>query len=119
MKGAAPLLPHRPSDLSATLRRFLADRLLAEDDLSRSADLEVELRGRCSDLEASLADLGRRFSESIAAYAFRSGEFGGRLGDVCVGLIDLRSSVFGPSVGSPFHSLASRFVGSVSSFLFF
>lgn len=110
MKGAAPLLP-RPSDLSAPLRRFLAERLRAEDDLSRSPDLEVELRGRCSDLEASLSDLGRRFSKSIAAFVFRSEEFGGRLGEVRAGLIDLRSSIAGPSVGSPFHSLASRFVG--------
>ncbi|XP_010939531.2 RINT1-like protein MAG2 [Elaeis guineensis] len=97
MKGAVPLLPH-PSDLSAALRRFLAERLRAEDDLSRAPDLEVELRGRCSDLEASLSDLGCRFSESIAAFAFRSEEFGGRLGEVRAGLIGLRSSIAGPSV---------------------
>lgn len=98
MEGAAPLLP-RPSDLSVPLRRFLAERLLTEDDFSRSTDLEVELRRRCSDLEVSLADLGHRLSEGIAAYASRSEEFGGRLIEVRAGLIDLQSSVAGPSTG--------------------
>lgn len=118
MEGAALLLP-RPSDLSGPLRRFVAERLGSQDDLSRSPNLTVELCGECSDLEASLDDLDRRLSESIAAYASHAEEVGGRLGEVRAGLIDLRSSIAGPSLGTPFQYLASRFIKLGSSICFF
>ena len=118
MEGAAPLLPG-PSDLSGSLRRFLAERLGSQDDLSRSPNLAVELCGECSDLEASLADLDRRLLESIAAYASHAEEVGGRLGEVRAGLIDLQSSIAGPFLGTPFQYLASIFIklGSLICFL--
>ncbi|XP_072953757.1 RINT1-like protein MAG2 [Typha angustifolia] len=89
METAAPL--PRPSDLSHSVLQFLADRFQTEEDLSRSSDLESEIRDRCADLELSLDDLGRRLSETIFAYASHSEEVGGLLRGVREGLIDLHS----------------------------
>ncbi|KAG1342461.1 RINT1-like protein MAG2 [Cocos nucifera] len=107
MEAAAPLMPGT-SDLFGSLRRFLAERLGSQDDLSRSPNLTVELSGECSDLEASLDDLDRRLSESIAAYASHAEEVGGHLGEVRAGLIDLRSSIAGPSFGGEEETRVER-----------
>ncbi|CAL9055797.1 RINT1-like protein MAG2 isoform X1 [Musa acuminata AAA Group] len=96
MEGVAASLP-RPSDLSPSLVGFLAEKFRTPEDLPRSPDLEAELTSRCSDLEASLADLSRRLAGSVAAYAVRSEETGALLGDVRAGLVDLRSSLRGSS----------------------
>ncbi|XP_020089693.1 RINT1-like protein MAG2 [Ananas comosus] len=95
---AAPGLP-RPTDLTPSILRFLADEFRAAEDLSKSADLESGIRDRCANLEAVLDDLGRRLSEAVAAYASHAGEVEGLLGRVREGLIDLRASVSESSQG--------------------
>lgn len=108
MEGVAASL-HRPSDLSPSLVGFLAEKFRTPEDLPRSPDLEAELTSRCSDLEASLADLSRRLAGSVAAYAVRSEETGALLGGVRAGLVDLRSSLRGSSKGFEFLNSKTRF----------
>ncbi|ONK73898.1 uncharacterized protein A4U43_C03F720 [Asparagus officinalis] len=92
MEGAAITLP-RSSDLSPALRRFLSSSFEAIDDLPRSVHLESDLRSSCTNLEASLSDLGRRLSDSVASYAAHSDQVSSALGGVKSGLRDLRLSV--------------------------
>ncbi|KAJ0975262.1 hypothetical protein J5N97_017227 [Dioscorea zingiberensis] len=98
MAGAssAPALPRGPA-VSKPLLGFLSARLHTADELSRVSDLEAELHCHCSDLEASLADLGRRLSDSIVAHASRSEDARDLLASVRTGLVDLRF----PACGSP------------------
>ncbi|KAJ6801216.1 RINT1-like protein MAG2 [Iris pallida] len=95
MDGASDHLP-RPSDLSASVVRFLSEAFRSRDDLSRSRAVESELTDRCANLEASLSDLGRRLSDSIHSYAVRSEEVSAALGGFRDGLVGLRSRASGP-----------------------
>ncbi|KAJ3695611.1 hypothetical protein LUZ60_000988 [Juncus effusus] len=81
------------SQFSPALHQFLAERFRSEEDLLKSPEVELELRRRCADLEAALADLGRRLSSSIVSYASRSDEAGGMFRGIKEGLINLQSSI--------------------------
>ncbi|XP_020583245.1 RINT1-like protein MAG2 isoform X2 [Phalaenopsis equestris] len=80
----------RPSDLSPPLLHFLNDQFKTSDDLSRFPNVELEIRNRCSNLEAALSDLSRRLSECLTVYAAQSNDVGG-LFRVREALVDLRS----------------------------
>lgn len=92
------MLP-RASDLSPSLLRFLSANFASEDDLLRSGALASDLRSGCADLEASLADLSRRLSGSVASYASYSDHVGAALGGVRDGLRDLGLRVSRPDSG--------------------
>lgn len=102
MEGIVPPLT-RPVDLSPSLLRYLSQTFRAEKDLSRFAEVEVELKNRCSDLEAILDDLSGQLSRSIAGYFVRSEETGALLRSARAGLSNLRSALRRPSEGLISH----------------
>ncbi|ONK72705.1 uncharacterized protein A4U43_C04F22270 [Asparagus officinalis] len=66
MEGAAITPLPRSSDLSTALRCFLSSSFETNHDMLRSVHLESDLRSSFTNLEASLSDLGRRLSDSVA-----------------------------------------------------
>ena len=60
-----PLLP----DFNPGIRCFLDARFRSAADLATAADVEAEIRGRCSELEALVSDLSVRIYEAAAAYS--------------------------------------------------
>ncbi|KAK8947917.1 hypothetical protein KSP40_PGU008079 [Platanthera guangdongensis] len=83
----------RPSNVSPPLLHFLNDQFQSPDHLSKSPDVELELRSRCSDLEASVSDLSVRLSAGFALYAAHSRNVGSLVGGVISTLEDLRSLI--------------------------
>ncbi|KAJ3700548.1 hypothetical protein LUZ61_004253 [Rhynchospora tenuis] len=81
------------SVLSASLNRFLAQKFGSKEDLLKSSYIELELTNSCADLEATLSDLDRKLSDTIAVFSSRSDQVQVRLRGIKEGLIDLKSSV--------------------------
>ncbi|XP_047080014.1 RINT1-like protein MAG2 [Lolium rigidum] len=71
MEAAAPspLLP-TPPYITPELRRFLDVRFRSPADLAAAADVEAEIRGRCAELESSVAELSARLADAAASYSF-------------------------------------------------
>ncbi|KAK8934459.1 hypothetical protein KSP39_PZI015141 [Platanthera zijinensis] len=89
----------RSSDVSPPLLHFLNDQFQSPDHLSKSPAVELELRSRCSDLEASISDLSVRLSAGFALYAAHSSNVGSLVGGVISTLVDLRSLIGSSSRG--------------------
>ncbi|XP_051192696.1 RINT1-like protein MAG2 isoform X1 [Lolium perenne] len=93
MEAAAPspLLP-RPPDITPELRRFLDVRFRSPADLAAAADVEAEIRGRCAELESSVAELSARLADAAASYASSLEAAGSALRGVRGGLAALEAS---------------------------
>uniref|UniRef100_A0A0D9VL11 RINT1-like protein MAG2 n=1 Tax=Leersia perrieri TaxID=77586 RepID=A0A0D9VL11_9ORYZ len=89
MEAAA--LP-RPPDITPELRRFLDDRFRSQADLAAAADVEIEIRGRCAELEASVSDLSVRLAAAAAAYSSSRNAAGTALSNVRGCLAALKAS---------------------------
>lgn len=81
------------SKLSSSIIRFLGEQFRSQDDLSKSSDIESELKIRCSDLDIELEDLRRQFSERIESYNARSEKVREILEGIGTGLVGLRCYV--------------------------
>jgi len=84
-----PLLP----DFNPGIRCFLDARFRSAADLATAADVEAEIRGRCSELEALVSDLSVRIYEAAAAYSSCREAAGLALRGVRVGLGALKASI--------------------------
>jgi len=94
MEAAAPPppLPLLP-DFNPGIRCFLDARFRSAADLATAADVEVEIRGRCSELEALVSDLSVRIYEAAAAYSSCREAAGLALRGVRDGLGALKASI--------------------------
>ena len=94
MEAAAPPppLPLLP-DFNPGIRCFLDARFRSAADLATAADVEAEIRGRCSELEALVSDLSVRIYEAAAAYSSCREAAGLALRGVRDGLGALKASI--------------------------
>ncbi|KAF7085833.1 hypothetical protein CFC21_089211 [Triticum aestivum] len=93
MEAAAPSpLLHSPPHITPELRRFLDVRFRSPADLAAAADVEAEIRGRCAELESSVAELSARLAVVAAAYSSSLGAAGSALRSVRGGLAALKAS---------------------------
>ncbi|WVZ73668.1 hypothetical protein U9M48_021951 [Paspalum notatum var. saurae] len=90
--ASPPPLP-LPIDINPGIRRFLDDRFRSAADLVTAADVEAEIRERCSELEASVSDLYGRLQEAAAAFSSCHEVAGSALRGVRGGLGALQASV--------------------------
>ncbi|XP_047079968.1 RINT1-like protein MAG2 [Lolium rigidum] len=70
MEAAAPSPPlPKPPHITPELRRFLDVRFRSPADLAAAADVEAEIRGRCAELESSVAELSALLADAAASYS--------------------------------------------------
>nr|CAB3503106.1 unnamed protein product [Digitaria exilis] len=94
MEAAAPPppLPLLP-DFNPGVRRFLDARFRSAADLATAADVEAEICGRCTELEALVSDLSVRILEAATAYSSCREASGSALRGVGDGLRALKASI--------------------------
>jgi hypothetical protein len=93
MEAAAPSpLLHRPLEITPDVRRFLDVRFRSPADLAAAADVEAEIRGRCAELEVSVAELSARLADAAASYSSSLEAAGSALRGVRGGLAALEAS---------------------------
>uniref|UniRef100_A0ACD5ZLH4 Uncharacterized protein n=1 Tax=Avena sativa TaxID=4498 RepID=A0ACD5ZLH4_AVESA len=93
MEAVAPSpLLLRPPDITPGLRRFLDIRFRSLADLAAAADVEAEIRGRCAELESSVAEISARLADACASYSSSLDAAGSALRVVRGGLAALEAS---------------------------
>uniref|UniRef100_A0ACD5YK51 Uncharacterized protein n=1 Tax=Avena sativa TaxID=4498 RepID=A0ACD5YK51_AVESA len=93
MEAVAPSpLLLRPPDITPGLRRFLDIRFRSLADLAAAADVEAEIRGRCGELESSVAEISARLADACASYSSSLDAAGSALRVVRGGLAVLEAS---------------------------
>uniref|UniRef100_A0ACD5Z4I8 Uncharacterized protein n=1 Tax=Avena sativa TaxID=4498 RepID=A0ACD5Z4I8_AVESA len=93
MEAAAPSpLLLRPPDITPGIRRFLDVRFRSLADLAAAADVEAEIRGRCAELESSVAEISARLADASAYYSSSLDAAGSALRVVRGGLAALEAS---------------------------